>query len=97
MLSVYGAIIVLASIIVRIMSMRLQENKMTWPEELKKCPKWMRITVNLLALYAGTIVVLQVFLFPAGNSLSDILEAFSAVPLSLNALSIGVIYSLQAT
>jgi hypothetical protein len=93
-LSGFGVLLFVITIAAGNTATAFQKNRMSWKNEIRNCPVWMRGVFYSLAIYAALAACLQIFILPSGNTLSENASAVSAIPLSLNAFSACVLYSV---
>jgi hypothetical protein len=92
--SEYGVLLFGGSVAAGVSISTFQKSANVWTNEIKNCPRWMRVAFVTLAVYLLAILCIQLIIFPASDSFPDLALTVSAFPLASNALSVCILYSV---
>jgi hypothetical protein len=89
----YGSILFGGAVIVGIPIVPFVKDSLKWKDQVKSCPEWMWKGALALGVYGIFITCFQA-IFPAGDSFADQALTLSGIPLSFDAISLCILYSV---
>jgi hypothetical protein len=93
-LAEYGKPLLYCALAVAIPTVGLAEDKNVWKNEVKNCPRWLRIGAVISTVYGGLVASVQVIFLSIGGRLEAQPMLASALPLFLGSVPLCIPYSL---
>jgi hypothetical protein len=92
--SVLGKIVFFSAFGLMVPVSFLAKDRNVWKNELRVCPRWLKIAVVTLLIYGGAVTSLQVIFLGGGPDIeSNSLSSFS-LPFAFEAMPLAILYSL---